>query len=217
MDWQLAIDINRKALLRILIALMASLGLVEGGICVALPRFLYARALFILRPAESALRRLIMIAAQELALMGVTLRSSRGALPDFSRFSASSADALPAFNLIDPLKNFGQAAPEFEDDGHLFNGDRVLTDKSPIPAAALIRRLLALKKALETIPAQSKRLARWYALRDLARSQHIPHRQSPMRPGLAPGSRRRKKHEIDTVLHECHLLAIDARQRRDSS
>ena len=47
MDWPLVIDRNRTALLTIIVALMASLGLVSGGRLSTLPLFLYRRALLI--------------------------------------------------------------------------------------------------------------------------------------------------------------------------
>jgi hypothetical protein len=65
MDWELAIDRNRKALLTIVLALMASVGLRAGGVLNGLPQFLYAKAQATLRQAESAARRLIVMAAHE--------------------------------------------------------------------------------------------------------------------------------------------------------
>jgi hypothetical protein len=45
-----------------------------------------------------------------------------------------------------------------------------------------------------------------------------PTRICPMRPGLPPGWRERKVHEIDTVLRECHGLANDLlNERPDTS
>jgi hypothetical protein len=57
----------------------------------------------------------------------------------------------------------------------------------------------ALKAALDDIPGQAKRLARWKARRDLRRQQPDPKpgRNSPMRPGWPPGYRKRPFHEID--------------------
>ncbi len=77
MNWPLAIHRNRTALLTIIVALMVSLGLVSGGRLSTLPFFLYRRALRILRPAESAVRRLIMIVAHEMKLRGFKLRPAR--------------------------------------------------------------------------------------------------------------------------------------------
>ena len=219
MDWPLVIDRNRTALLTIIVALMASLGLVSGGRLSTLPFFLYRRALRILRPAESALRRLIMIVAHEMKLRGFKLRPARrNGLAEFLVFSRPNPrgePALPTFNLIDPLKLFGREAPDMDWFGFGENSDT--PDKTPIPAVSLGLRILALKHALENLPKQARRLARWYEQRDLAYAQNLAHRYSPMRPGPAPASQKRKIHEIDEVLLECHLLAIYAGERQDSS
>ncbi len=68
MDWPLAIDKNREKLINIIVALMASLGLTDGGKLTTLPFYLYRKALLILRPAEAAVRRLIMMAVYEMEL-----------------------------------------------------------------------------------------------------------------------------------------------------
>ncbi len=219
MNWPLVIHRNRTALLTIIVALMASLGLVSGGRLSTLPFFLYRRALRILRPAESAVRRLIMIVAHEMALRGFKLRPARrDGLAEFlvfSRPNPQSGERLPAFNFIDPLKLFGREAPDM--DGFYSGEDSDAPDRTPVPAASLALRILALKHALENLPRHAKRLARWYEQRDLAYAQNLAHRYSPMRPGPAPASEKRKTHEIDEVLLECHLLAIYAGERQDSS
>jgi hypothetical protein len=219
MDWPLVIDRNRKALLMIIVTLMASLGVLGGGRLTTLPYFLYHRALSIVRPAESALRRLIVIVAHEMALRGFKLRvGKRAGLDEFLislRPLPRDEPAIPTFNLIDPLKIFGREAPDV--DGFGFGENAHEQDISPLPAASLHARILALKNALENLPRQAKRLARWYEQRDLAYSQNLPHRYSPMRPGPAPASRRRKDHEVDAVLLECHLLAHYTFERQDSS
>ncbi len=133
----------------------------------------------------------------------------------FSRPNPRDEPALPSFNLIDPLKIFGREAPDL--DGFYSGENSDAPDKTPVSAASLGLRILALKHALENLHKHAKRLARWYEQRDLAYSQNLPHRYSPMRPGPAPFSRRRNRDEIDEVLLECHLLAIYAGERRDSS
>ncbi len=60
--WELAIARNRAALTPIVTALFFMAGLDEGG-AETLPRRVCRRILKVLRPAETALRRLIMIAA----------------------------------------------------------------------------------------------------------------------------------------------------------
>ncbi len=76
-----------------------------------------------------------------------------------------------------------------------------------VNAERLTRRLQALKLALEDLPRQARRLARWRVRREAMPS---PKFKSPLRPGPPPGHRRKKVHEVDEVLAECHWLAWDA-------
>src|SRR6478752_5922372 len=94
MDWQLAIEKNREALKRVLAMLVAMAGLsdfVTGGNAVmagdhadrraaqaTLPRHLHRFVLRLLRPAEAAARRLIIVAARGLV---VELSPQRAAKP----------------------------------------------------------------------------------------------------------------------------------------
>jgi hypothetical protein len=91
-------------------------------------------------------------------------------------------------------------------------------DPAPPPdglvgAERLTRRLQALKLALDDLPRQARRLARWRVRRENAKS---PKFKSPLRPGHPPGYRRKPVHEVDEVLIECHGLACDA-MRPDTS
>ncbi|MGL4488512.1 MAG: hypothetical protein ACRCU5_03605 [Rhizobiaceae bacterium] len=223
MDWQVAIDRNREKLLSIIVMLMKTLGLVTGGMLTTLPRHLYRKAFAILRPAEAAVRRLIIMAAYDMELRGFNLArlrerglAERGGEGELRRQNAAEAGwQIASFNLIDPLKTFTEERPDYTEFGPSFNED--YTDRTPIPAASLGRRLLALKHALDNINKQARRLTRWYAMRDQALSQNQPHRLSPIRPGFPPGYRRKPIHPIEEVLLDCHSLAQYARERRDSS
>jgi hypothetical protein len=224
MDWQLVIDRNHKALVAIIVALMGSVGLAGGGALTTLPYFLYRKAHLILRQAESALRRLIVIAAHQMKLPAIAPRKPgkpRMSVTDPVRKNRLPEARLPVFTLLDPFKDpfkiFWREAPDFARFGSADGDDCEPFDRKLIPAAALGRRLLALRHALDTIPEHAKRLARWYAIRDLARAQNKPHHFSPMRPGPPPGSRRKKRTEMDALLTECHLMAMYARNRHDSS
>ncbi len=66
-----------------------------------------------------------------------------------------------------------------------------------IASSGLVHRLTALQSALSDLPRQARRLARALARR--AKSQRLKG-QSPLRPGAAPGYRRRASHEIDRIL-----------------
>jgi hypothetical protein len=74
-NWAKAIERNRDALLRVVEALFALIGLDETAAVATLPRCTRNHVLRILRPAESATRRLIVVAARGIS---VTLRSSSG-------------------------------------------------------------------------------------------------------------------------------------------
>jgi hypothetical protein len=228
MDWAGAIDHNRDQLLRILAALFAMAGLSENAIVTTLPRHLYRAVLHILKPAESAVRRLIILAARDLVLKARTTRSASIGSRPFPRIPAPS---VPAFPLIDPRKQF---APEgfvwgqvksvprirsLEDYGpllaHLYVADTqpsAPTADDPLSATRLCRRLLALKLALDDLPKQARRMARLDARRDMARETRTPLRPSLLpacRPGRPPGLRKRPVREIDYVLRECHDLVLD--------
>jgi hypothetical protein len=82
-----------------------------------------------------------------------------------------------------------------------------------VNGARLSRRLQALKSALEDLPRQARRMARWRVRRENMKS---PKFTSPLRPGPPPGRRRKPIHEVDEVLTECHWLAWEA-MRPDTS
>jgi hypothetical protein len=82
-----------------------------------------------------------------------------------------------------------------------------------VSATRLSRRLAAIKAALEDLPRQAIRLARWQARRAVMPSPKFTY---PMRPGLPPGYRRKPKHDVDHVLIECHGLARDVERENTS-
>jgi len=100
MDWARAIEINQAALTRIVAALIAMVGLTAQGALARLPRPLYRAALRVLRPAESAVRRLIVIAARGIVVkpravrpMPEGLKLARVAAP-VGRFSCSTRGSV---------------------------------------------------------------------------------------------------------------------------
>jgi hypothetical protein len=276
MDWNQAIARNLTALLRIADALCAMAGIGaeaapgadRASWPASLPRHLHTAVLGVLRPAESALRRLIVIAARDLVVVLPPAERARlaKALPtaqtsrtgifwhdrpigagdltclsrdphmtrDRARDIASDAapgiapggvsgGRKPGFALFDPLKRFGavRQGPSQTIPRILFNLDTppdlparpAASPEDPVSATQLCRRLSALKHALDDLPAQAKRLARWRARRRVRARGRL----SPMRPGSPPGHRRGGFHPVDDVLHRCHGLAIDAVARRDTS
>jgi hypothetical protein len=225
MDWARTIEINRRALSRIVAALIATVGLTAEGAGARLPLPLYHAALRVLRPAESAVRRLIVLAARGLVVKPHASRPMPAGLPFGKRHDR------PSFQLFDPRKRFGARrprrivaagprvivfgasplAPLFRPRPALSAGPK--RDDGNVSAARLGRRLEAIKTALEDLPRQAKRLARWQARRDRMTN---PKFRSPLRQGLPPGHRKEPEHEVDFVLRECHALARDA-LREDSS
>ena len=226
MDWILAIDLNRDALLRIVAALFAMTGLADDTEAPALllPRHLRNAVLRLLRPAESAARRLIVIAAR-----GLTGRPrSAGNGFDAKTFGdkGGKAPRKPAFALFDPRKAFparpvvrrSRTVPRicvvgFNDPAPLPLGQFIMSDV-PVEARQIACRLHALRGALDDISGQARRLARRQAVPALPRK---PARLSPLRPGRPPGHCRRPLHPVDSVLAECDALARHALEAPDSS
>ncbi len=285
MDWHLAVEKNREALKRILAMLVAMTGLpvldagtgssggqVDWRAAPTLPRHLHRFVLRLLRPAEAAARRLIIVAARGLVvevspprqrkpkLKSIFVRNGigtgivrRGSLPD--RALAASRSAKPSLPLFDSLKRFGvrrryvkqREVPQIRsfDDicVPLFRRPPAAqpppqTPDDPLDAGRLSRRLEALASALDDLPRQAKRLARWRAHRlrrgaqvgnnDTGRSVQSAsngadgkarsnQRFSPMRPGRPPGWRCRPDHAVYEVLNELHGLAVWAQERPDTS
>jgi hypothetical protein len=103
----------------------------------------------------------------------------------------------------------------------------------PVDATRLGLRFAALASALDDLPRQAKRFARWRARRDAIRAQErdrdaaaqsgesrLPyrlHRNWPLRPGRPPGWRRKPGHELHEILKDLHGLAFDVLERRDTS
>ena len=77
MDWDLAIKRNSEVLAGIVETLFAMLGLVGEATVARLPWPTYRAVLRVLRPAESALRRLIVVAARGLVVAPAMSRPRR--------------------------------------------------------------------------------------------------------------------------------------------
>jgi hypothetical protein len=225
MDWARAIERNSEALKGIVAALFAMLGLAGTDAVARLPRSIHNAVLRLLRPAESAVRRLVVIAAQGLVVMPAPSRPMPAG-------PIGGGHLRLSFQLFDPRKNFASlrrgTATQNPPRMHFFASDprvaalwpepQPVAEPAPLPdglvtAGRLTRRLQALKFALEDLPRQARRLARWRARRENAPS---PKFKSPLRPGHPPGYRRKPVHEVDAVLAECHWLACD-RMKSDTS
>jgi hypothetical protein len=219
MDWDLAIKRNSEALKGIVEALFAMLGLDGTDMVSRIPQPLHRAVLRVLRPAESAVRRLIIIVARGLV---VKVAPSRP-MPK-GHIIGKGGTPRSSFQLFDTRKNFAELRqhrvkyaknpPRI----HVFPYDslspapRPVVEPPPPPdglvnAARLSRRLQVLKLALEDLPRQARRMARWRVRREAMKSQKF---KSPLRPGPPPGHRKRQIHPIDQILADCHALAWDA-------
>jgi hypothetical protein len=220
MDWARAIERNSDALKGIVEALFAMLGLAGDATVARIPRSVHSAVLRVLRPAESAMRRLIVIAARGLV---VKLKPAASRPMPAGAIGKGRA-SRPSFQLFDPRKNFAELRQHHRKFTrnppriHFFPYDTLrpvrppAADPAPPPDALvnserLSRRLQALKLALDDLPRQARRLARWRLRRENAKASKFT---SPLRPGPPPGHRRKPVHEVDEVLAECHWLAWDA-------
>jgi hypothetical protein len=228
MDWARTLEINQNGLSRIVAALFAMVGLAVEGAGARLPRPVYHAALRVLRPAESAVRRLIVIAARGLAVKPYAPRPMPAGLELRKR-----GGPRVSFQLFDPRKRFGvqrpgrilaagprvtvfgasPLVPLFQPRPAVLAKPKHDENDGTVNAARLLRRLEAVKGALADLPRQAKRLMRWQARRNRMAN---PKFTSPLRQGPPPGHRKEPKDEVDFVLRQCHALARDALRENTS-
>ncbi len=209
-----------------------------------LPRHLHRAVLRLLRPAEAAARRLIIVMARDLPhpalqAQGPSLEGRPQAAPPASQ-NARKAARRATLPLFDPLPRWrGPRRPvaagvpriSFPGDGAsapLAPRQPPMPD-DPIDATRLALRLRAVAAALDDLPARAGRFARWRARRDAAlkdQAQRNPsprrgatRRVWPLRPGRPPGWRRegRHAHPIHDMLNIVHDLAFWAMEPTDTS
>lgn len=190
----------------------------EADLPVTLPRSLHAYALRLLLAAESAIRRLIVIAARDI----VCQRSPANVRPGLGKGNelagAGTAARIPAFPLLDPLKRYSFDPPRRASKFMPRICVVGITELTPIPETPTISpddpvdatgfhlRLLSSKRALANLTREARRLARWYQ-RNKLRSR--ARRVSPLRIGHPPGKLKRPTHAVDDILKECQALALD--------
>ena len=227
MDWALAIERNRQPLLRIVAVLFGMIGLGNGGVVTRVSRPVYRAVLMVLRPAEAAVRRLIVVAARG---MVVTPQAPRPTVAG-RMMSSCKRQGSVAFQLFDPRRvlpgdhrpyhagvrgnprirfidvGFDPRIPLFRPASRAEPDQAEQSDDHTINALALCRRLAAIRAALEDLPRQAQRYARWRAR---PRETRRPQRHDALRIGPPPGIRQRKTREVDEILSECHWLARHA-------
>ena len=283
MDGTAAISNNLGALKRILTGLVAMAGLAGLRDCgetgKTLPRHLRLAILRLLRPAESAARRLIIASASGLVValppprkprpkpvtvepvlrrfgIAVVISPADIASTDAARRTAAMRAArlrtlcLPLFDpLRRPFRPSRRTVPAHAAPRILLPGVTAPfslppppSPEDPIDATRLNLRLAALTAALDDLPGQAKRFARWQARRDARREEPARgriRRISPLRAGRPPGGRLtrfdpsayrdaagaqrrtapRDIREVDEVLAHAHALALYALEspRADTS
>ncbi len=226
-------DRYARVLLRIAAGLFVMAGMVSDGPVVSrLPRRVRARILLILRPAESALRRLIFHKAQGLEVPDYVGPAPRkdGKGGKGKGTGKKRGPRKPKFRLIDPRKFLEEFYPNRRRrkdrskprrEGQIqvrvagFDGqpDFVIwsdpksgpLDDDVVNAEPLCRRLMALYLALQDMPGEALRMAREIAKRKQA--EPGPKAVPPLRYGYPPGYRRKPIHAVDTVLRDCDALA----------
>jgi hypothetical protein len=218
MDWDLAIKRNSKALKSIIQVLFALLGLDGIDAASRIPQDLHRAVLRVLRPAESAVRRLIVIAARNVVVKPASPRP----MPAGKVIGKGRGNSAPSFQLFDSRKRLkpirvmkvARLVPRI----HVFPYEslgpapRPVVESPPSPdglvnAERLHRRLQALKAALDDLPRQAKRLFR---LQQRRKASPWPKSTMPLRSGRPPGYRRKPIHEVDEVLVACDWLAWEA-------
>jgi hypothetical protein len=222
MNWTHAIEINRDALTRIVAGLVSLLA-VQGEV-LRMPLPVYQMLQRILHPAESAVRRLLVIMAKGLIVTDALPRPMPKGL-----VIAGTAKGRASFQLFDSRKTFGDPddmptaiiGPRIRF-AHAFSPRELFLAKfvkpkvntcSEAETLHLRQRLTLLARALEQLPREARRMARWQKRR--AKMQNPPF-ICPMRPGQPPGHQQKPREEIDDVLRECHTLAWMALQEDTS-
>lgn len=227
-----AIERHRKPLLRIVATLFAMIGLSEGKTVERLAPSVYRKVLRLLRPAESAVRRLIVVAARGITLKPPATRPAARTSPH----AVSKRRPRITFRLFDPRQRFGSAfgderirhrirlTPQPEPRIRVIDvsfDPRIPLFRQPPPAVPepqpqpvvpdgmlnarrLSCRLAAIRSALEDLPRQARRYLRWQSK---PHEQRRPPFASALRPGSPPGHRSNPIHKVDEILAECDWLA----------
>jgi hypothetical protein len=210
-DWPRAISTNREALEQVAEEIYGLLRLVITGTSKLWPHEVQAMVRRLLRPAESAVRRLIIVMARDVTVKLPPRRPIPKGLKiknrDTARMSFRLYDQRKRFNTLPKEKRGPKGARIhfFHDRGPLVP---VVTSRKPKARLAnLFRRYEALKSAIDNLPRQARRMALWRLRRETKANVKF---KSPLRPGQPPGHQKRPRFAIDRVLAICHGLAHEA-------
>jgi hypothetical protein len=223
-----AVERNQQMLVTVVAALFAMAGLTAAQ--KTLPRYLHRSVLRLLRPAEAAARRLVIVVARSMMVSIDCLRPYRWKIVRLrKRAKARTPLALPLFDRLNPHRRVASpvatSVPRISAPG--------ITELFAIPprhrprphdeidASRLLARLAALQATLKDLAPHARRVALWQARQNFlrARSHTAPKpdaknawrflRNSPLKAGRPPGRFRRSRamparHPIHDVLDHTH-------------
>jgi hypothetical protein len=232
-----AIQQHRDALIRIVLTLFAMLGLRDGVDLGRIPRKLKNTVHFILLPAESAVRRLIVAAAKGLVAKPQTYRpmpkgtkipkgtGKRGKRAPLFKLSDQHEPWLPPPSKCKKRPKGPRITVLARTDptvAAIFAWHRSMAKPEPMPkrergpndgkvdGARLQRRLQAILRALSNIPKEAQRYVQWQARREMQADAGRRVHTSPFREGKAPGYRHPYTHEVHEILDQCIGIAWKA-------
>ncbi len=214
-DWGLAVEVQRRPLAWVVMVLFSMAGLVAGAVVETLPRERHRAVLGRLRRAESAVRRLIVMAMRaqnsDESDASWTPQAEKKRGRKGGKRGERNAETVPAFRLFDPRRYIGRrrrTAPGYGPRVWLLDGSddpvqhpAVPQADDPVSARQVCLRLLALRDALDDLPRQAQRMRR-------ALSRSGRKWPSPLRPGRPPGYRERGRELIDEILDETQVQAL---------
>ena len=234
MNWTLAIEHNQAVLLRNVAWLFTWLKLDVGESVETMPRLKRLTVLFVLRPSESAFRRILFVAVFVRGILIPSLKNRparAGRIAQKTVIETRAARPLP-FKLFDTRKNFdlypdrpkylrgpGPWITDLWSDDPIYDRSALYAHQErmnqppaeDVSAKAFCLRMNALMAALNDLDGQAVRMAKLLARIKTQKTEVGKFPLRVMRPGLPPGYRQRQKHEVDAVLTECHRLALMAR------
>jgi hypothetical protein len=201
MNWSSPINSKRKDFTRILAALLAMLG-ISGSKNIERQ----------LRPIESAIRRLIFIAAHGM----VAKPNVKRMMPKGLKIERKTENKRLSFKLFDSrycppsAQAFGTTIVKVKTyTRNPFNMfDQIYWPQQPKkkPERHCKERIEAAQHALDHLPQQARRLVQTLARNKI---KTPPNFMSPLRPGRAPGYKEHDRSEINELLYECQHLALE--------
>jgi len=226
LNWDAAIETHRLALLRLMAVMYAAVGVEAGGSVETVRRNVRLMVLRVLGPMESALRRLVFLKARDLP----DVEFQRGPARDKSAKRSARRSKSKAFQLFDR-----QRTPSRPQRKHpkgtgprifFFDGfdappapvEPPASPDDPVSGESLCARLNALFAALSDLEKQAHRLKRAEARRKLSPrfwGEEVVRKGSP--PGHRKKGRSPDESAADTVLKDCHDLALWWTAERDTS